>query len=124
MGNIVNQDNLFNELCHTTLINIYTLSKDNNIIVLDFNKSKEYLFFINSAISCAAVFNRKLYLTGNFFYYIYYVIKYFGFKEFKNIHYTFSKPTIDVMDVLKFEAEANKVDVKIFERIYDSYYAK
>lgn len=124
MSNIVNQDNLFNELCHTTLINIYTLSKDDNTIILNFNKSKEYLFFINCAISAAVVFNRKLYLTGNFFYYIYYVIKYFGFKEFKNIHYSFNKPNIDVMDVLKFEAEANKVDVKIFERIYDTYYVK
>lgn len=66
--NLVKED-LYDRVCEMCLINLYSLSKDQDGIYLaNFNaKDKEHLFALHMAVHVANLLNTRIYIDVNFF---------------------------------------------------------
>lgn len=112
----------YDKLCSYALTNIYTLTKEEKSIRIKPHDDKTTLFFINIAMAVGGIFNKKVCLVCGPLYYLYFVIRYFGFKGFKNLKFSWKDKNINIPEIAQFMSTGTNNPPDIFERIYKEYY--
>ena len=114
--------NLYDRIINKTLVNIYSLSKENKKILLtNFNyEDKEDKTILEIAKIAQSLWNFNIEISCSFFDYlkIKRQNKDFNIKRYKK----YSDKRIDVKDTKDFVSESENVDSTIYSEIYIDYY--
>ena len=124
------EEKLFKEydsIIGTTLINLFSLSKEtNDIIFNEFNyKSKLHRVFLESALLLGSLHKKKIGLHMPFISYIYF--KYIIMRKRKDSIYRIKdkhEKGIDIKRVATYEADGYNHSIFVFDDIYNAYYRK
>ena len=116
--------NLYDKIISATYANIYSLSKDKDIILKDFDyKCETSKVFLEVACMVAYMTNKEIYVQGSFISFLKARFK----KKNKHIHWIRKRKKVEGIEtyqVAAHEALAFKVDTSIFIAIFKSYYER
>lgn len=117
---------LYDKIVGATIINIFSLSKDTDKIILkNFDyKSHMHRVFLETAFSVNILNKKKVAVDMPFFHYLYF--KYIKMRKRNSLLVRAKNPDngINIYDVADFEAKEFNKTIYIFEDIYDAYYKK
>lgn len=123
----MNDLHLYDKIVASTLINIYSLTKDSkNIVIKDFKNNNKYLYILDICNKVNFIYynnDKKIKIDTNFLSFFEIYLK----ERKKGIRFARKSQTvgaIDVEEICHFMADAFNVDEDIFGRIYEEYYAK
>ena len=117
---------LYDKIVGATIINIFSLSKDTDKIVLkNFDyKSHMHRVFLETAFSVNILNKKKVALDMPFISYLYF--KYIKMRKRNSllVHAKNTENGINIYDVADFEAKEFNKTIYVFEDIYNAYYKK
>lgn len=122
--NLEEKYRLFDEIISATYANIFSISKNSNIILRDFDyKCGTSRTFLEVACMVAYMTNKEIYLQCSLFNFIKARLK----KKNKHIHWINKRKKIsgiNIYDVAAHEAVAFKQKIEIFDEIFSAYYER
>lgn len=115
---------LYDKLVSTTYVNIFSLTKDKEIILKEYSyKDKTARTFLEVAAMVAYISNKEVYLQTSLFDFIRTRIK----SKNKHVRWISPKKEVDgikIHEVAKFEADAYNQNPSIFDEIFETYYER